>query len=250
MKQTPIVTLSIIAVILGTACTTTKPSSSPANPLPSLVAGSVYHPVIDRANFTANVDNPWFPLKPGTTFIYTGMKDGEPSRDVFTITSETKVIAGVPCRVVKDSLYQSGKLAEQTSDYYTQDKAGNVWYFGEDTAELDENGKVVSTEGTWHAGVDGAQPGIYMEANPVVGHEFRQEYYKGQAEDQFKVVDLAASVTVPYGSFTNALLTEETTSLEPSVVDNKYYVRGIGQIEEVSVKGGHEKGVLVEIRTS
>jgi hypothetical protein len=216
-------------------------------PLPS--ASLPYHPVIDPSRFSATVDNPWFPLKPGTVFTYEGVKDGKPSRDVYTVTNETKAIDGVPCVVVHDSLYLSGTLEEETFDYYSQDAQGNVWYFGEDTEELDPNGKVTSTEGTWHSGVDGAEPGIFMEANPVVGHSFRQEYYKGQAEDEYRVADLSASVSVPYGSYNDAMLTEEWTALEPDVLDHKFYVRGVGEVAELSVKGPTEEARLVSVTT-
>jgi hypothetical protein len=201
--------------------------------------------VIDPANFQAVVDNPWFPLKPGSKYVYSGVKDGEPARDVFVITGETKVIEGVPCVVVSDRNYLTGVLEERTFDYYTQDRQGNVWYFGEDTAELDKNGKVKTTEGSWLTGKDGAQPGIFMEANPVVGHSYRQEYYPGQAEDQFEVLSLASKVSVPYGSFNDALLTKEWTSLEPGVLDHKYYVKGIGEVAELTAKGPVERALLV-----
>jgi hypothetical protein len=120
---------------------------------------------VDPADFSARVDNPWFPLKPGTTYRYVGVKDGRPSREVLVVTNRTLTIQGVPCVVVQDNLYVRGKLHERTTDRYTQDRQGNVWYFGEQTAELDEKGHVTSTEGTWQAGVDGAQPGIYMPAS-------------------------------------------------------------------------------------
>src|SRR4051794_8662340 len=131
--------------------------------------------------FSAHVTNPWFPLAPGTTWVYQGGKDGKPSREVMTVTHRTKTIAGAPCAAVDDRLYLSGKLEERTTDWYTQDGKGNVWYFGETTAELDPSGKVKSTEGTWQAGRDRAKPGIFMPAHPRVGQSFRQEYYKGQA---------------------------------------------------------------------
>src|SRR3954454_6660702 len=192
-------------------------------------------------HFTATIDNPWLPLKPGTTLTYTGVKDGKPQRDVFRVTSRTKVIDGVPCVVIDDRVYShDGKLNERTSDYYTQDGKGNVWYYGEDTAELDAGGKVTSTEGTWHAGVDGARAGLFMPAHPRVGERHRQEYYKGHAEDQFRVVSVHARVNVPYGKFTSALETNEWTRLEPGVLDAKYYVRGIGEVFEGSVTGPKE----------
>jgi hypothetical protein len=207
--------------------------------------GAKYHPAIDPANFRAVVDNPWFPLKPGSTYTYEGMKDGEPSRDVYAVSHDQRTIDGVPCVLIDDQLSLSGRLAEKTTDYYTQDLQGNVWYFGEDTAELDKTGTVTSTEGSWLAGRDGAQPGVFMEAKPVVGHAYRQEYYAGHAEDTYRVVKLASSVKVPYGSFTNAQLTRETTRIEPGVLDHKYYVKGVGEVAEISVKGPPERALLV-----
>jgi hypothetical protein len=203
---------------------------------------------IDPGNFTTRIDNAWFPLRPGTTLVYTGVKDGRSTRDVFAVTRRTRVIGGVRCVVIHDRVYAAGRLFERTTDYYVQDRQGGVWYFGEDTAELDRHGRVTSTEGTWHAGVDGAQPGLFMPANPRVGEHHRQEYYKGHAEDQFRVVNLNARITVPYGSFTNALRTREWTRLEPGVIDAKHYVRGIGEVSEGSLRGPKETSVLVSVK--
>ncbi len=200
--------------------------------------------------WATRIDNPWFPLQPGTTFVYRGVKDGQPSRDVFTITNRKKLIRGADCTVVADRLYLRGRLAERTTDWYAQDVHGNVWYFGEETAELDKKGRVTSTEGSWQAGVGGARAGIYMPAHPRVGQAFRQEYYKGHAEDHFRVLSLSATVRVPYTASKRALLTKEWTPLEPGVVDHKLYVRGIGMVEEGNVKGGDERAVLVALRHS
>jgi hypothetical protein len=131
-------------------------------PLPEFGPGRVYHPQIEPANFSPNVTNRLFPLTPGKTLVYTGTKDGKKALDLVATTSRTKKIDGVTTRVVEDRLYLDNVLKERTSDYYAQDRCGNVWYFGEDTAELDRHGKVVSTEGSFHAGVDGAQPGVFM----------------------------------------------------------------------------------------
>ena len=199
------------------------------------------------SGFSAHVDNPWFPLRPGTTYVYRGVKDGEPSRDVVTVTHKVKTITGVPCVVVEDRLYLRGRLEERTSDWYSQDKGGNVWYFGENTAELDKHGHVTSTEGTWRAGRNGAKAGIYMPAHPKVGQSGRQEYYKTHAEDHFQVVSLHAHAKAPYISSKNALLTKEWTPLEPGVIDHKYYVRGIGTVLEQTVKGGDERNALVSV---
>ncbi len=205
-------------------------------------------PAAAAGGFSAQVTNPWFPLRPGTTLVYRGTKDGEPAVEYFTASRQTERIAGVPCRVVLDRLYLSGHLAETTRDYYTQDRHGTVWYYGEDTAELDEHGNLVSTEGTWRAGVDGARPGVFMPARPRVGDSYRQEYYAGHAEDHFRILDLDASVTVPYRHFRHAMMTEEWTPLEPGVLDHKYYVRGIGTVKETSVRGPREQLVLVAVR--
>jgi hypothetical protein len=195
---------------------------------------------IDPARFTTAIDNPWLPLVPGTTRVYIGSRDGKPARNTVTVTANTKRIVGVNTVIVEDKGYLAGRLAESTLDYYAQDDAGAVGYFGEDTAEYDRHGTVVSTEGTWLTGRDGAQPGIIMAAKPVVGKRIRQEYLRGHAEDWYRVIDLARPVTVPYGSFPDALVTAEWTPLEPTVRDHKYYVRGIGEVREVAVQGPNE----------
>src|SRR5205085_1338112 len=188
--------------------------------------------------FTAAVDNPWFPLKPGTRLVYRGVKDGQPSRDVVTVEHATKTIQGAPCAVVSDLLYEKGRLEERTTDWYSQDAAGNVWYFGERTAELDRNGHVTSTSGTWTAGVHGGKPGVFMPAHPRVGLSGRQEFLKGQAEDRFQVLAL-------FGK--GVLLTKEWTPLEPAVVDHKFYARGIGTVLEQTEQGGNERNELVSV---
>ena len=198
--------------------------------------------------FVKRIDNPWYPLKPGTTYIYTGRKDGKRGRDVFKVTSRTRKINGVECTEVDDRLYLNGHLAERTKDWYAQDASGNVWYFGEATAELDKVGHVLNREGSWRAGVDGAQAGILVPRHPHVGQRMRQEYYKGHAEDHFAVLSLSASVVVPYTASAHALLTKEWTPLEPDVVDHKLYVRGIGLVKEETIKGGDELFMLSDIR--
>ena len=237
-------------VALVAAAVWVVPSAAGAGsscPLPKFGPGRDYLPQIEPANFSPDVTNPWFPLTPGRTLVYTGTKDGQKALDLVATTSRTKKIDGVTTRVVEDRLYLSNVLEERTSDYYAQDRCGNVWYFGEDTATLDRHGKVVDTEGTWHAGVDGAQPGVFMQAHPQLGRRFRQEWSEGHAEDVFKVIDRSAAIAVPAGSFRHALRTAERTALEPAVLDNKYYVRGIGEVAELAVKGPREAVRLVEI---
>ena len=200
-------------------------------------------------DFTAQVTNPYFPLKPGMRWEYRGVKDRRPLRDVVTVTSRIERIGGVPCAVVQDRAYLDGRLRESTLDWYSQDANGAVWYFGEATKELDRAGRVTSTEGSWRAGVDGARQGVFMPAHPRVGQTFAQEHYAGHAEDHFKVLGRRATVAVPFRTFkSSALLTQEWTPLEPGVRDHKWYVRGIGEVKEETVKGGDERAELVSFR--
>ncbi|MDP8974020.1 MAG: hypothetical protein M3N45_12835 [Actinomycetota bacterium] len=184
-----------------------------------------YSPKIDPADFVREIDNEYFPMKLGTTFVYEG--GGEHGE--MTVTSDTKNVMGVDCVVVDDRAWEGGELIEQTDDWFAQDKRGNVWYFGEDTQEY-KNGKITSIAGSWEAGVDGAKPGIIMPADPKVGESYRQEYYPGEAMDMARVIGLNEPVTVPYGSFDNALETKEWTPLQPSFSEKKYYVRGVGPL--------------------
>jgi hypothetical protein len=200
------------------------------------------------SSFSTKIDNPWYPLKPGTVYRYRGREGKKHTTNVVRVTHRRKRIQGVPCVVVRDQVFTEGRLTEDTLDWFSQDSHGTVWYFGEATRELDRHGHVTSREGSWKAGRDGAKAGIIMPAHPRVGYSARQEYYKGHAEDHFKVIRRHASVTVPYGHFhKRALLTREHTPLEPGVVDHKYYVRGIGEVKEVTVKGPREVGRLVSV---
>jgi len=196
----------------------------------------------------AEITNPWFPLRPGTSWTYRGVKDGKAGVDTMTVTHDTKIVGGVPTLVVHDELVQGGKVRERTDDYYVQDQAGNVWYFGEDTAELDNDGKVTTTDGSWRTGVDGAMPGIIMPADPQVGVGGPQEIYPGQAEDHYVVLLTNAKVKVPAGSFAGALITAEWTPLEPDVLSEKVYAKGIGEVREADVKGGDETFELTRVR--
>jgi hypothetical protein len=153
--------------------------------------------------FVGQIDNPYLPLKPGTTLTYKGKLDGQPATDVFSVTNRTKVILGVTTTVIHDQVFIKGDLVEDTEDWFAQDSAGNVWYFGEDTKELD-HGEVVSTEGSWEAGVNNARAGIFMPAVPKVGQSFKQEDAKNVAEDCSKIVDLNASVKTPFVSSNEA----------------------------------------------
>jgi hypothetical protein len=238
------------ASTVPTSATTSTPSASVAANPALYDEGATYAPAIDPADFSTTVENPWWPLPRGTTWVFEGESDGSPERNEVTVTQDTKQVIGVATVVVHDQVFVDDALAEDTFDWYAQDRAGNVWYFGEATAEY-EDGKVTSTEGSWEAGVDGAQPGIVMPAQPVLGETYRQEFFRGHAEDLAKAIDLAATVKVPYGSWSDALQTEEWSPLDPGIVEHKAYVKGIGFVREDRVKGeGTETVTLVEMRPS
>jgi len=203
--------------------------------------------VFDKDNFSnsLNIDNKYFPLKPGTRLIYEGTSDGEPTKDVFVVTYQTKEILGVTTRVIHDTAYVNGQVSEVTDDWFAQDDGGNVWYLGEFTTEVETG----SHEGSWQAGVDRAKPGIIMLAEPEVGDKYYEEFLKGVAEDQAVVVSVDESICVPFGCFNNVVVTKDFTALEKGVADLKYYAPGIGEIKEDRIQGGSEVLELVRIRT-
>ena len=209
-------------------------------------------PKVDPENFSngAEVTNRYFPLKAGATYVYKGKEDGESSEDRFAVAGTRNfTFAGrtIKARVVHDQVFIKGKLTEDTFDWFAQANDGTVWYFGEDTKEL-ENGQVVSTEGSWEAGVKGANAGIFMPASPQVGQVFKQEDAKNVAEDCAEILSTTASVKVPYGSFNNAVKTKEFSLLEPGVVDNKWYAKDVGEVREATVQGGSDFLELVSVK--
>ena len=217
-------------------------------PSPRRTPGSrtAVHP--SPSHFThGRVDNPWFPLRPGDRYVYRGMEGHAHSRDVLIATYRTQVDRRrhLPRRV-RPGLAQRSPRGTHPRLLRT-DRAGTVWYFGEHTATLDRHGHVKSREGSFLSGVDGAEAGIFMTPHPHRGPSYRQEDYPGHAEDVFTVLRRDAHVVVPLMDTRHALLTRETTALEPGVVDHKYYVRDIGTVREVTVKGGHEALKLVAL---
>jgi hypothetical protein len=200
---------------------------------------------LDPADFTTNIDNPYFPLAPGSKWVFREGQGADAQRVDITVTNDTKKIEGITARVVRDVVTEAGKLVEDTHDWYAQDSAGNVWYMGEATTEY-ENGKPKTTEGSWEAGVNGAEPGVIMPAKPRVGLAYRQEYYKGHAEDRAKVVSVDANVRVPFGRFDHAVETEDVAPLGKGTVEHKYYARKVGLVLGVGSGGGREE--LVSFR--
>ena len=181
------------------------------------------------------IDNPYFPLTPGSRWVYRETAtDGSKQRVVVKVTHRTRLIAnGVRARIVRDTVSERGHVIEDTFDWYAQDARGNVWYLGEDTKEYD-NGKVVSTKGSWEAGVDGARGGLIMPAHPRPGMRYRQEYLAGEAEDKARVVSV----------FEDSVLTREWTPLEPKRFEYKLYARGVGTVLELSVPSGDREELV------
>lgn len=248
MNRAKLVLAAVALSLLGSGVTPPDAVAGGSRcPLPTFGPGGDYHPKFDPGGFTARVTNPWFPLPVGRTYIYTGVDGKRGTTDIVTVSRRTKMIDGVRTRVVNDRVLTGGLVRERTTDYYAQDRCGNVWYFGEDTAELDRHGHATTTDGSFRAGVDGSQPGVFMQAHLQLGRKFRQEWYRGQAEDVYKALSTTASRTVPYGTFAGVLRTLETNALESGVRDNKYYARGIGTISELTVRGGNERLSLVEV---
>jgi hypothetical protein len=203
-----------------------------------------YAPAVRPADFSTVIDNPYFPLVPGTRTIFEGPTPDGREHDVVEVTRDTKIVMGVTTRVVRDVVSVDGKPEEETWDWYAQDRAGNVWYFGEDTRKL--GGPAVDTSGSFQAGVDGALPGIVMEARPVVGDRYRQEYAKGEAEDTGEVVDLDGSATFGGGTHRGLLVTEDVNPLDPAAaVEHKYFVRGVGFVLVEHVTGPPERVELI-----
>lgn len=240
----------VIPAGLGLAFAASSLMATPASPALAGPAPAACPAFPEAAAFVARIDNRYMPLLPGSTYIYEGQEDGVAQRTVVEVTHDTRTILGVEAVVVRDTVSDSrGELIEQTLDWFAQDDAGNVWYMGEDTREF-ENGQVVSTKGSWEGGLNGAQPGIIMEAEPNAGDAYQQECAPPDAVDEAQVEALDATVKTPYGDYANALRTREWTPLEPGVAENKFYVPCIGLVNTVTVEGGQGSTSLVDVQNA
>ena len=243
----------IVVGLLGSGCGSSGGGRSPSRSATSTSASALapthgtYSPSISPADFVATIDNRYFPLKPGTGYHYSGVaEDGKtPQTDDMVVTRKTKEILGVKSTVVRDEVRSRGRLIERTFDWYAQDKAGNVWYMGEDAREV-RHGRLVKVSDSWEGGKNGAQPGIIVPGTPHPGDRYRQEYYPRYALDEARVLGSGGPVRVPAGSFRNTLLTEETSPIDPAR-ERKYYVAGVGDIKEQTVAGNHEEIKLIRI---
>jgi hypothetical protein len=228
----------------------TKPTDGPSPDATSDVAGtdlpqSDERVDLDPAEFTTDITNPWFPLEPGTRWVYRETtEDGQVAQVVITATPVTRKIAnGITARVVRDTVTLDGEIVEDTFDWYAQDGNGTVWYLGEDTAEF-EDGRITTREGSFEAGVDGAQAGVIMPASPEVGMTYRQEYYEDEAEDNGEVLARGQQASVPAGEYHDVLKTADTTPLEPDVLEHKYYASTVGLVLTVDKEAGGREELL------
>jgi hypothetical protein len=212
-------------------------------------ATEAYAPDIDADDFVSGVDHPYFPMLPGTTWIYEGVSDEGVEHVEVTVLDETRKVIDVDAVVVRDIVTVDGEVVEETYDWFAQDKDGNVWYLGEEVSNY-EGGVFVDSEGSWEAGVAGALPGIIMWADPQPGEPYRQEYHEGEAEDMAKVIGHDGVAEVPFGRFTDVLVIEEWTPLEPGVAERKHYAEGVGLVQASAVKDGTGElvGKLVLVR--
>jgi hypothetical protein len=244
---------ALVACGADDAATTRSPgaddtTAAPTTSSPAGLPDEIPTPDLDPADFVAGVDNPYLPFTPGTQWVYDSESSEGDERIVVTVTDRSKVVDGVRATVVHDRVTTpDGELIEDTFDWYAQDVDGNVWYLGEDTTAY-EDGKT-SKEGSWEAGVDGAQAGVVMPADPQVGDAYAQEYLAGEAEDEGEVLALDEEVKVPFGSYTGLVMTADTTPLEPDMVEHKYYARGIGLVYEEMVTPGDDRVRLVQLTT-
>jgi len=240
IRRPLLLTLAAVLPVLASGCGS-APQKSPPTGVDEL---QIPTPSPDPGDFVERIDNPYLPLTPGSRWVYESTSV-DPETTTVRVTDDTVQVQGVTTTVVQDVVRDAdGKLVERTFDWFAQDRAGNVWYFGEDTTEYDDRGRPDHT-GSWEAGVDGARAGLVMPAEPRVGDGYRQESAPGVAEDRAEVLSLDESANVRFDSFTDLLQTEETTPLEPDLVERKYYARGVGLVLEETVLGGAERTELV-----
>jgi hypothetical protein len=241
--------IGIVTACGGGSSQSTQPTSSTATGIAatSLPVGSKPFKM-NPADFTTEIDHPYWPMKPGSRCIFRETDaEGSVSRVVVTVLDETKTIMGIEARIVHDQVSEKGEVKEDTFDWYAQDAEGNLWYLGEDTTEY-ENGKPKTKEGSWEAGVDGALAGVILPAHPEVGMTYREEYYKGHAEDGASILSVDAFAKVPYGTFDHGIQTRNFSGIEPDTIEEKIYAKGVGVVLELTVSGGSDRTELVSYK--
>ena len=232
----------------GSASSNAASTASTASSISSGLPQGSEKVKLDPADFTTELDNPYWPMKPGARWVYdSGDSKGVREKAVVEVTNRTKRIAnGVVARVIRDTVTEKGELIEVTDDWYAQDRAGNIWYLGEYVTNY-ENGKVTDHDGSFEAGVDGAEAGVAMPADPKAGMTYRQEYYKGEAEDKAGVVSVGLEqVEVPFGFYNkDVLMTRDLVPTEPKVQELKFYARGVGPLLSLHTDGTFGRAALV-----
>ena len=230
-------TAAILTACGDTASSTTDSVVVVIEPVIDLGDGADYTPSLDPAHIADVIDNPYLPLAVGSEWRYEGTSDEGIETITVVVTGDRKTVMGISAYVVRDTVELNGEIVEDTYDWFAQDDEGNVWYLGEDVKDY-ENGVLVSTAGSWEAGVDGALPGIAMPAEPAVGDAFRLEYYAGEAEDMFEIIAVDRTLTVPFGTFDRAITTKDWTPLSPDVIEEKWHAFGVGLLYETHISGG------------
>lgn len=228
--------VAVAALLVGCGDSATT-SETTAAPVIDVGDGADYKPTLDPAHIADVIDNPYLPLAVGSEWKYEGLSDEGTETITVVVTGERKIVMGISAFVVRDTVEINGELVEDTFDWFAQDDDGNVWYLGEEVKDY-EDGVVVSTAGSWQAGVDGALPGIAMPAQPAVGAAYRQEYYVGEAEDMFQIIAVDRTATVPVGTFDRTITTKDWSPLEPGVIEEKWHAYGVGLIYETHIAGG------------
>jgi hypothetical protein len=246
LTRVAIAAAMLLALLVGGVAVAGSGSASKNGDCDDLLPRGSERVDLDPADFTTRIDNPYWPMALGSRWVYRETDaEGKEQMVVVTVTNRTKTVAAsVKTRVVRDVVTEDGQPVEVTDDWYAQDECGNVWYLGEDTTEF-ENGRPVSKAGSWEAGVDGAQAGIIVPAEPRVGLQYRQEYYAGEAEDAAEILSTDEQAEVPFGHFTGALLTKDFTPLQPKILEYKLYAKGVGPVLVLGVSGGSDREELV-----
>jgi hypothetical protein len=239
-------TLAIAAaLLLVSGCGHDEAGTRGASTSPYALPESGEPVELDPDDFVPTIDNTYWPMAPGSRWVFREVDaDGSRQRVEVTVTNRTKTILGIPATVVHDRVTEDGELVEDTDDWYAQDKWGGLWYLGEDTTEY-ENGKPAGKQGSWEAGVDGAQPGLIIPPRPEVGLSYRQEFYAGEAEDRGRILSLDELVDVPFGSYDEVLMTRDWTPLEPDVLEHKFYAKGVGPVLALGLSGGVSREELI-----
>jgi hypothetical protein len=248
MRAAATPTMALAAALTLSGCQAATPTPSPAPPDSTGLPQGGDPVELDPADFTADITPEYWPMRPGTRWAYREVdEEGHVLTVTITVSTETKRIAnGVTARVVRDTVTEDGELVEDTFDWYAQDDEGTVWYLGEDTAEF-EDGEVSSRAGSFEAGVDGALPGVILPGEPTDGLAYRQEYYAGEAEDNGEILSTDEMADVPAGHFDGVLLTKDTISIEPDVLEYKLYAAGVGPVLVFGVSGGGGREELVQM---